>query len=72
MPPPSDPVADEVALAPLQGTVVSVAVSAGDAVAAGQALVVLESMKMEHVVVAEVSGTVARGRRRCRRHGREG
>ncbi len=46
------------ALAPLQGTVVSVAVSEGDAVAEGQALVVLESMKMEHVVVASSAGTV--------------
>ncbi|MGH9047451.1 MAG: biotin/lipoyl-containing protein, partial [Acidimicrobiales bacterium] len=48
----------EVALAPLQGTVVSLAVSVGDVVAQGQTLIVLESMKMEHVVVAETSGTV--------------
>jgi len=47
-----------VAAAPLQGTVVSMAVAAGDLVAAGQTLAVLESMKMEHVVAAERSGTV--------------
>jgi acetyl-CoA carboxylase carboxyltransferase component len=49
-----DPV---VATAPLQGTVVSV-VAVGEVVAVGQALCVLESMKMEHVVVAEAGGTV--------------
>ncbi len=48
------------ALSPLQGTVVSVAVSEGDTVAEGQSLVVLESMKMEHVVAAPSSGTVRR------------
>src|SRR6188472_2545124 len=43
---------------PLQGTVVSIDVGAGDPVHAGQQLVVLESMKMEHVVAAEWPGTV--------------
>jgi acetyl-CoA carboxylase carboxyltransferase component len=43
---------------PLQGTVVSIDVADGDVVRAGQQLVVLESMKMEHVVAAEWSGTV--------------
>jgi acetyl-CoA carboxylase carboxyltransferase component len=43
---------------PLQGTVVDIAVRAGDAVIPAQPLVVIESMKMEHVVVAEVAGTV--------------
>jgi len=46
-----------VVTAPLQGTVVSV-VAPGQQVAAGQQVAVLESMKMEHVVVAEVGGTV--------------
>lgn len=44
---------------PLQGTVVSVQVAIGDQVYAGQELVVLESMKMEHVITADVGGTVA-------------
>jgi len=44
--------------APLQATVVSMAVAVGDLVAPGQTVAVLESMKMEHVVVAETGGTV--------------
>jgi len=44
---------------PMQGTVVSIDVSDGDVVAVGRQLVVLESMKMEHVIAAEWSGTVA-------------
>ena len=47
-----------IATAPLQGTVVSVPVAVGDVIAAGTTLAVLESMKMEHVVVAEAGGTV--------------
>src|SRR4029077_19731374 len=43
---------------PMQGTVVSVDVAEGDAVRAGQQLVVLESMKMEHIVASEWSGVV--------------
>ncbi|MEM8902766.1 MAG: carboxyl transferase domain-containing protein [Actinomycetota bacterium] len=46
--------------APLQGTVVSVAVDAGAAVVAGQELAVMEAMKMEHVVTAPRAGTVLR------------
>ena len=42
----------------MQGTVVSVAVAEGDVVQVGAQVVVLEAMKMEHVVTAEVSGTV--------------
>ncbi len=44
--------------APLQGTIVSLAVAVGDEVAAGQQVLVMESMKMEHVVTATVSGVV--------------
>ena len=44
--------------APLIGTVVSVLVAEGDGVRAGQAVVILESMKMEHLVAAEVTGVV--------------
>ena len=46
--------------APMPGGVLDVLVSAGDAVSAGQALLVLEAMKMEHEVRAEVSGIVER------------
>jgi len=45
-------------LAPFAGTVVTVSVLTGDRVHAGQALVILESMKMEHEVLAGRSGTV--------------
>ncbi len=45
--------------APMQGTIVKVLVSAGDAVEAGQSLLVLEAMKMENHINAEASGTVA-------------
>src|SRR6476619_6429703 len=44
--------------APMQGTVVSIAVGEGDTVRAGAAVLVLEAMKMEHVVTADVDGTV--------------
>ena len=45
-------------LSPLQGTVVAVAVADGDAVRVGQQVLVMEAMKMEHVVVATVAGYV--------------
>ena len=44
--------------APMQGTIVKVLVSQGDTVAAGQAVLVLEAMKMENHINAETSGTV--------------
>ena len=42
----------------MQGTIVKVLVAAGDAVEAGQAVLVLEAMKMENHINAEKSGTV--------------
>ena len=48
------------AVTPVPGTVTAVHVRDGDRVEAGQALVVLEAMKMEHRVLAEADGTVAR------------
>ena len=45
-------------VAPLPGTVVRVNVEVGDVVAAGDPLVVLESMKMEHVVKAGADAVV--------------
>jgi acetyl-CoA/propionyl-CoA/long-chain acyl-CoA carboxylase, biotin carboxylase, biotin carboxyl carrier protein len=44
--------------APMQGTVIKVAVSDGDTIAAGDLVVVLEAMKMENPVTAHKSGTV--------------
>ena len=46
--------------APMPGRVVSVEVEAGQAVAAGAALVVLEAMKMESSIAAPYAGTVER------------
>jgi propionyl-CoA carboxylase alpha chain len=43
----------------MPGSVIRVAVAPGDRVAAGQVLVVLEAMKMEHAVHAGTAGTVA-------------
>jgi acetyl-CoA/propionyl-CoA carboxylase biotin carboxyl carrier protein len=43
----------------MQGTIVKVDVAAGDTVAAGQVVCVLEAMKMENNVTADVAGTVA-------------
>jgi 3-methylcrotonyl-CoA carboxylase alpha subunit len=63
------PVADHVAggsgqsdgaiLAPMPGRIVSVDVTAGEAVVAGQRLLVLEAMKMEQALLAPFDGTVA-------------
>jgi acetyl-CoA carboxylase carboxyltransferase component len=45
-------------VAPFAGTVVSVRHGRNDSVRAGQAVVVIEAMKMEHEVVAEIDGDV--------------
>ena len=44
--------------APLQGTIIHVAVAAGSALRAGDPLLVMESMKMEHVISSPISGVV--------------
>ena len=44
--------------APLQGTILSVDVNAGDSVKAGQTVVVIEAMKMENEIVAPADGVV--------------
>ncbi len=46
--------------APMQGTVVNFEVEPGDPVFVGQPVLVMEAMKMEHVVTAQVSGHVQR------------
>ena len=51
--------AGERVVSPMPGQVIAVAVKAGDAVAAGQLLLVIEAMKMEHNVAAPRAGTVA-------------
>jgi len=45
-------------LAPMPGTVVSVAAASGDQVAEGQPVLVLEAMKMQHTVAAPAAGVV--------------
>ncbi|RZV58218.1 MAG: ATP-grasp domain-containing protein, partial [Pseudomonadales bacterium] len=45
-------------LAPMHGQVLEVFVEAGDKVAQGQPLLVLEAMKMQHEILAEAAGTV--------------
>ena len=47
-----------VVTSPMPGTVTVVQVSVGDEVAAGTPLLVVEAMKMEHVLTAPVAGTV--------------
>ncbi|MFL6204392.1 MAG: biotin/lipoyl-containing protein, partial [Acidimicrobiales bacterium] len=44
---------------PMQGTIVKVLVEVGQAVEAGQAVCVLEAMKMENNITADKSGTIA-------------
>ncbi len=46
-------------VAPMPGAIVRVDVTPGDDVAAGQALVVVEAMKMEHTIAAPHAGRVA-------------
>ncbi|WP_371784776.1 acetyl/propionyl/methylcrotonyl-CoA carboxylase subunit alpha [Streptosporangium subroseum] len=46
-------------LAPMPGTVLRVDVKPGDPVGAGQVVMVLEAMKMEHRITAPTSGTVS-------------
>jgi acetyl-CoA carboxylase biotin carboxylase subunit len=45
--------------APMPGSVIRLPVAAGDVVTAGQALVVVEAMKMEHTIVSPIDGIVA-------------
>ncbi len=55
---PADAVASGSLLAPMPGTVVRVAVEQGEQVEAGQPVLVLEAMKMQHTVAAPHAGTV--------------
>ena len=49
---------DGAILAPMPGKVIAVDVAQGDGVAAGQRLLVLEAMKMEHALTSPFDGTV--------------
>jgi acetyl/propionyl-CoA carboxylase alpha subunit len=62
--PPRFPLPDEAGragslVAPMPGSVLRLLVAVGDSVAAGQPLLAMEAMKMEHQVVAPSAGTVA-------------
>jgi acetyl/propionyl-CoA carboxylase alpha subunit len=53
-----DPVSDGVMLAPMPGRIVAVSVKDGDTVLRGQSVIVLEAMKMEHVLTAPFDALV--------------
>ncbi len=55
---PAAPVDADTLVAPMQGTVVKVAVEEGQRVAAGDLVIVLEAMKMENPITAHQDGTV--------------
>lgn len=57
---PQEPITGEVITAPMSGRVVEVNVKAGDAVKAGQVLLVYEAMKMENDVTVEKDAVVKR------------
>ena len=56
---PAAPVAGEAVKAPMPGNILKVNVAPGQAVKAGDVLVILEAMKMENEIMAPKAGTVA-------------
>lgn len=56
---PATPGGSKTVTSPLPGIIIEINVKEGDQVKAGQQLAVLEAMKMENAIEAEVSGTVA-------------
>ena len=59
-PAPAAPVGGNKVNSPLPGSVISVAVTEGQAVKKGDTLLVLESMKMENPIMADCDGTVTK------------
>ena len=57
--PVSAPAGGEAVSSPMPGTILAVNVKAGDAVKAGDVLMILEAMKMENEICAPVDGTVS-------------
>ena len=45
-------------VSPIQGTIVAIEVDEGDTVIGGQSVIVIEAMKMEHVITADFNGIV--------------
>ena len=45
-------------ISPMPGTIVSTSVQAGDTVVEGQQLCIIEAMKMQNVMRAEISGVI--------------
>jgi len=56
---PSQQVAEGSLLAPMPGTVVRIAIKPGERILAGQSVLWLEAMKMEHTICAPADGVVA-------------
>jgi pyruvate carboxylase subunit B len=56
----ADDVADRTVVAPMPGLILKVEVEVGQAVKAGQGVVVVEAMKMENELKAPADGVVAR------------
>ena len=54
----ADAAGEGVLVAPMHGSVVAAPVAEGDVVAVGDPVVVVEAMKMEHTLTADVAGTV--------------
>ena len=57
--PPALQIAEGSLVAPMPGVVLEIKVSSGDSVSAGDTLLTIEAMKMEHHVKAPYEGTVA-------------
>jgi acetyl-CoA/propionyl-CoA carboxylase biotin carboxyl carrier protein len=49
---------DGVVRSPMPGTVISISVTAGDEIVAGQTVAIVEAMKMEHTLTSPIDGTV--------------